>query len=179
MDGTEDVEFEPEEAKAPFGSSPDDASDAASRVKKLRDEIAGLRKEKQEYMDGWQRAKADYVNALKRFDHERSQERVRGVVRAIEALLPALDALERAKAGGEVPAGFASIAKQLESAFGGLGLEAVGAVGERFDPALHEALGEDKTKSQEEDDTVSAVLETGWKIGETLIRPAKVRIYHA
>ena len=151
---------------------------AAAKVKKLRDEIASLRKEKQEYMDGWQRAKADYVNALKRFDEEKKQAGERGVVKAVEALLPALDALERAKAGGEMPVGFASIAKQLGSGFQGLGLEAVGQEGELFNPALHEALGQDATDVCEVDDTVSAILEKGWKVGDTLIRPAKVRVYH-
>ena len=121
---------------------------AESKVAKMRAEIASLRKEKQEYMDGWQRAKADYVNALKRFDQERMQERVRGVVKAVELLLPAYDSLERAREHGDVPEGFASIAKQLESAFGSLGLTPVGEVGEAFDPALHEALGEDKAESK-------------------------------
>lgn len=151
---------------------------AAERIKKLRNEIASLRKEKQEYMDGWQRAKADYVNALRRFDTDVKQAATRGVVKAVEALLPAFDALERAKAGGELPAGFAGIAKQLESAFGSLSLEAVGQEGELFNPALHEALGQDETNVCDIDDTVSAVLEKGWKAGGQIIRPAKVRVHH-
>src|SRR3989344_1008256 len=178
-DEQEDIEIEAEdEAKAPFGGSPDDASDASFRVKKLREEVARLRGEKQEYMDGWQRSKADYVNALKRFDQERIHERVRGMVKAVELLLPAFDSLERAKEHGEVPEGFAGIARQLEGAFGTLGLTAVGSVGERFDPALHEALGTDAAESEAQDDTVSAVLERGWRLGEALVRPAKVRVAH-
>lgn len=149
---------------------------AEVRTKKLRDEVTALRKEKQEYMDGWQRAKADYVNALKRFEEEKRQERGRGVEKAVEALLPSFDALERAKEHGEVPAGFAAIAKQLESAFASLGLEAVGQAGEAFDPTIHEAYGQDAVDSRDKDDTIIAVLEKGWKIGERIIRPAKVRI---
>src|SRR3989338_644242 len=171
-DEQEDIEIAPDEEE--------DGRDA--QVKKLREEIARLRAEKQEYMDGWQRAKADYVNALKRFDQERIHERVRGVVKAIELLLPAFDSLERAKAslpaqaGGELPEGFAGIAKQLEGAFVTLGLTPVGEVGEHFDPALHETLGADVAESEAQDDTVSAVLERGWRLGEALVRPAKVRI---
>jgi molecular chaperone GrpE len=149
---------------------------AEGKVKKLRDEITTLRKEKQEYMDGWQRAKADYVNALKRFDEEKKKERDRGVVKAVEALLPAYDAIERAKAHGEVPEGFAAIVKQLESAFASLGLTPVGEAGEKFDPSLHEALGQDAVEDAGSDELITAVLEKGWKMGGEVIRAAKVRV---
>lgn|SRR3989338_6136479 len=173
MDEHEDVDFEAE----------DGADEVVDKIAKLRSELAEARKEKQEYLDGWQRAKADYVNALKRFEEEKKQERTRGVLQAAEALLPALDALERARnvqhqVLNKMPEGFEAIARQLESAFAALGLEAVGEVGEAFDPALHEALGTDMAESEAQDDTVSAVLERGWCLGEALIRPAKVRIMH-
>ncbi|MEK7553771.1 MAG: nucleotide exchange factor GrpE, partial [Patescibacteria group bacterium] len=131
-----------------------------------------------EYMDGWQRAKADYVNALKRFETDSKTSELRGKVRAVETLLPAFDALERAKEHGDVPEGFMGIAKQLEGAFASLGLEEVGKVGEKFDPAIHEALGQDTTDTLENDDTVTVVLEKGWRIGDDIIRPAKVRVGH-
>jgi len=156
---------------------------AEGKVAKLRSELAECRKEKQEYMDGWQRAKADYVNALKRFETDAKASELRGRVRAIEMLLPALDAIERAQvvqsqALHKMPDGFEAIARQLKSAFASLGLEAVGEVGEAFNPALHEAFGTDAAESAEEDNTVSVVLENGWKIGEVLVRPAKVRVTH-
>ena len=157
---------------------PEVAEKAEHKVKKLRDEIEALRKEKQEYLDGWQRAKADYVNALKRFEADVKSSKAEGVVKAIEALLPAYDALERAKEHGEVPEGFLAIAKQLESGMRGLGLEAVGQVGEVFNPILHEALGRDVTDAAQNDDTVTAVLEKGLRMGDQIIRPAKVRVAH-
>jgi molecular chaperone GrpE len=151
---------------------------AEMKMAKSRDELAVCRKEKQEYMDGWQRAKADYVNLLKRFETETKVSELRGKVGAVETLLPAFDALERSKEHGEVPEGFLAIARQLESAFASLGLEEMGAVGEHFNPALHEALGQDPTDSEVKDDTITVVLEKGWKVGETVIRPAKVRVAH-
>lgn len=157
---------------------PEGDEKAEHKVKKLRDEIEGLRKEKQEYLDGWQRAKADYVNALKRFEADAKNAKADGVIKAVEALLPAFDALERAKEHGEVPEGFQAIAKQLESAFAGLGLEAIGTVGERFNPELHEALGQDEVQSSDADDTVTAVLEKGYRLGDQILRPAKVRVAH-
>lgn len=148
------------------------------KAAKTRDELAVCRKEKQEYMDGWQRAKADYVNLLKRFETETKVSELKGKVGAVEMLLPAFDALERAKEHGEIPEGFTGIAKQLESAFASLGLEGIGAIGEQFNPAFHEALGQDPAESSEKDDTITSVLEKGWRIGDTVIRPAKVRVAH-
>lgn len=155
-----------------------EGDDATAKIKKVKEELEACRAEKQEYLDGWQRSKADYVNALKRFGEEKKAERGRGVVQAAEALLPAFDALERAKEHGEIPEGFTGIVKQLEGGFGAIGLEPTGEIGEIFDPARHEALGQDPTESAETDDTVSAVLEKGWKIGDAVIRPAKVRVFH-
>lgn len=151
---------------------------AENKIAKMREDLSACRKEKQEYMDGWQRSKADYVNLLKRFEVEMKIAKVSGVVKAVETLLPAFDALERAKEHGEVPEGFLAIAKQLESAFASLGLEELGKVEEAFNPAFHEALGQDAAESAETDDTITVVLEKGWKIGDSVIRPAKVRVAH-
>ena len=123
--------------------------------------------------------KADYVNLLKRFETETKSSEFKGRVGAVEVLLPAFDALERSKEHGEVPEGFVAITKQLESAFTALGLEEVGIVGEKFDPAFHEALGQDPIDDETKDDTITVVLERGWRIGSSItLRPAKVRVAH-
>ena len=93
-------------------------------------------------------------------------------------MLPAFDALERAKEHGEIPEGFLAIAKQIENAFALLGLEEIGKIGEQFDPALHEAFGQDATDTVETDGTITAVLEKGWRVNDTVIRPAKVKVAH-
>lgn len=170
MDEQDDVKIEVEDPEA--------EAQADTKVKKLRAELEACRKESREYMDGWQRAKADYVNALKRFSDDGKTLELRGKIKAIETLLPAFDALERSKEHGDIPEGFMAIAKQLESAFSSLGLEGLGKVGEKFDPAFHEALGQDHTDRAETDDTITAVLEKGWKINGSVVRPAKVRVAH-
>ena len=149
-----------------------------TKLSKLRKELEQARKEKQENQDGWQRAKADYVNALKRFEEEKKFALSLGTLKAAAAFLPVVDSLERAKASSELPEGFAGIVKQLEGAIGKLGIEQFGAVGEKFDPMLHEALGQDPADSAEDDDHVTAILESGWKMGEQVVRPAKVRVSH-
>ena len=165
-DEHEDVAFETEEGE----------ERAADKITKMREELNACRKEKQDHLDGWQRAKADYVNVLKRFEEEKRLERQKGIVKAAEALLPAFDALERAKEHGDLPEGFAGIVKQLEGGFASLGLEAFGEIGEPFDPTHHEALGQDAAETVDHDETLSAVLEKGWRIEGTVVRPAKVRI---
>ncbi len=173
MDGEDDVQIEPEHEGEVSGSDPE------AKVKKLKEELAEVKKEKQEYMDGWQRAKADYVNLLKRSEEDMQGAKRLAASAAIEAMLPALDALERAKEHGDIPEGFAAIAKQFETAFERLGVQPVeAAVGIAFNPMIHEALGQDKAANQGEDDTITAVLEKGWRMGELVLRPAKVRVAH-
>ena len=149
-----------------------------TKLAKMRAELDQVKKEKQENLDGWQRAKADYVNALKRFEEDKKAALEIGTLKAALAFLPAIDSLERAKETTELPEGFAGIVKQLEGAVAKLGLTQFGAVGDMFDPMMHEALGQDEAKSADEDDTITAVLETGWKMGEQVVRPAKVRVAH-
>jgi molecular chaperone GrpE len=172
MDEQDDVVIEPEHGEEMGGGKPEE------KIAKMREELGACRKDKQEYMDGWQRAKADYVNLLKRIETDTKASELRGKVGAVETLLPAFDALERSKEHGEIPEGFTAIARQLESAFAALGLEEIGEVGEKFNPALHEALGQDRTDDSEADDTITTVLEKGWKVGDAVIRPAKVRVAH-
>jgi molecular chaperone GrpE len=167
MEEQDDVVIEPE-----VGAG----DEATQKLAKLREELKSCRTEKQEYMDGWQRSKADYVNLLKRVEQDVKLSEWKGRVHAVLALLPTIEALERAKVHGEVPEGFQAIAKQLEQAFSTLGVVPIGEKGEQFDPTIHEALGTDITDSSETDNTVTAVLEKGWRIGETVVRPAKVRV---
>ena len=177
MDGEDYVKIEVEDPEAPEGCE-DPESLEGNKIAKLRDELSACRKEKQEYMDGWQRAKADYVNLLKRIEGDTKASELRGKVKAVGTLLPAFDALERSKEHGEIPEGFTAIARQIESAFASLGLEEVGKVGEQFDPAMHEAFGQDATQDSENDNKIIAVLEKGWCITGSVIRPAKVRVAH-
>lgn len=156
--------------------SRDDAGEASGKVAKQKAEIERLRAEKQEYLDGWQRAKADYVNALKRFEMEKLQAIDLGKVVAVRNFIPVMDSLERAEMAGEVPESFKGIAKQLHDAAKTLGLTKFGEVGDEFDPNLHDALGQDTTEDTSKDNTVTAVLETGWKSKEVVVRPAKVRV---
>src|SRR5688572_20023272 len=94
----------------------DESERALGKLAKLKKELEQVKKEKQEYLDGWHRSKADYVNALRRFEMEKAANFSLGLISAIKDFIPAMDSLRRAKEAGELPEGFASIAKQLEDA---------------------------------------------------------------
>ncbi len=180
MDENEDISIEEDglEEKAMSEEELDSVeSRAGAKADKLKSELATVKRERQEYMDGWQRAKADYVNALKRFEEDKARAKEQGLVKATGALLPAYDTLERAKAHGGIPEAFAGVAKQLEAGFASLGIVQIGEAGETFDPIRHEALGTDPTDDQKRDDTVSAVLEKGYAVGDSVLRPARVRVF--
>jgi molecular chaperone GrpE len=170
-DGNEEIGGSEEELEA-------SESRAEAKLTKLRRELEVARKEKQENLDGWQRSKADYVNALRRFEEEKSSAVTLGTLKAAKAFLPVIDSLERSKEHGDIPESFVGIVKQLETAANSLGLEQIGTLGDAFNPLLHEALGQDPTESKDEDDTITAVLEPGWKMGDIVIRPAKVKVAH-
>jgi len=172
MDENDDVVIEADGSEELGGKG----GDAGAKVTKLKAELEKVKAEKQEYLDGWQRAKADYVNALKRFEEEKKNALAMGRVVTVGAFIPVMDSLERAEAAGEVPETFKGIARQLHDAAKTLGLEKFGAVGEKFDPNMHEALGQDSTDDAAKDDTVTAILEPGWKSKDSVIRPAKVRV---
>ena len=163
-DGMSEVELEERESRAD------------TKLAKLKKELDTCKKERQEHLDGWQRAKADYVNALKRFEEEKAEAVRYGMIKASRSFITAMDSLVRAESAGEIPAAFQAIAKQLHDAAGSLGLVQFGAVGEAFDPMHHEALGQDPVAEEGKDDTVTTVLEAGWKAGDLIVRPAKVRV---
>jgi molecular chaperone GrpE len=173
-DGSEELGGSEEELEA-------SEAQASTKIAKLRAELEATRREKTENLDGWQRAKADYVNALKRFEEEKKSAMQMGTIRAASAFLPVMDSLARAKEtlkDQALPEGFEGIVKQLESAAKSLGLESFGTPGEAFIPMLHEALSRVPTDDKNKDDTIIAVLEPGWKAQEFVIRPAKVTVAH-
>ncbi len=156
----------------------DDDGRENTKLKKTQKELERCRKEKQEYLDGWQRTKADYVNAMRRFEKDVGNAKDIGVQKSVKALLPALESLNRAQGvQGGLPDGFDAIAKQLASAFATIGVTQIPThIGDVFDPVLHEALSREVTEDSSKDNTVSRVLEPGWKLHDTVIQPTKVSV---
>ncbi|MDQ1577175.1 MAG: molecular chaperone GrpE [Microbacteriaceae bacterium] len=122
-----------------------------------------------------QRVTAEYANYRKRTEANREAERERAVSDTVKGLLTVLDDLDRADKHGDLEEGsaFSAIAGKLRSAVERLGLTAFGAPGDPFDPQVHEAIFQQPTPGVEAD-TVADVVETGYVLGSTLVRAAKV-----
>jgi molecular chaperone GrpE len=122
-----------------------------------------------------QRVTAEYANYRKRTEANREVERERAVSSAVKALLPVLDDLDRAEKHGDLEGetAFATIAAKLRGAAEKLGLAAFGAPGEPFDHNIHEAIFQ-QPSADVEVETIADVVETGYTLGSTLVRAAKV-----
>jgi molecular chaperone GrpE len=122
-----------------------------------------------------QRVTAEYANYRKRTEANREVERERAVGEAVKGLIPVLDDLERADKHGDLTEGsaFATIAGKLRSSVERLGLTPYGEKGEPFDPQVHEAIFQQPTPGVTAD-TVAEVVETGYRLGSTVVRVAKV-----
>lgn len=123
-----------------------------------------------------QRLQAEYVNYRRRVDRDRDVARDQAVIGVVEALLGALDDIELARQHGELEGGpFAAIAEKLESALARFGWERYGAAGEPFDPNVHEALMHSHAEDVTEP-TVVQVLQPGHRVGERIVRAARVAV---
>ena len=122
-----------------------------------------------------QRVTAEYANYRKRTEANREVERERAVSEAVKGLIPVLDDLERAEKHGDLTEGsaFATIAAKLRTNVERLGLTPYGEKGEPFDPQIHEAIFQQPTPGVTAD-TVAEVVETGYRLGSTVVRVAKV-----
>ncbi len=130
------------------------------------------------------RMAAEYENFRKRTARERGELWSRAQADVVTNILDALDDLGRvldvdpaqAKAG-DVIKGVELVERKLVRELESAGLERVGEVGEPFDPNHHEAIGSLPAESEDQDHTVGAVLQWGYRFGGALIRPARVQVF--
>jgi molecular chaperone GrpE len=122
-----------------------------------------------------QRLQAEYANYRKRVDRDRATIRELAVANAITELLPVLDAIGQAREHGELSGGFKSVADSLQAALTKLGLVSYGERGDEFDPKIHEALASTYAPDVEQETCVE-ILQPGYKVGERILRPARVAV---
>lgn len=126
-----------------------------------------------------QRLQAEYVNYKRRVDRDRDLIRTTAVGGVVESLLPVLDDIHMARQAGDLDGGpFAAIADKLESTLGRFGVERVGEAGQEFDPTVHEALMHVEAELPEGSTgpTVVQVLQPGYRVGDRLVRAARVSV---
>jgi molecular chaperone GrpE len=129
-----------------------------------------------EYRDRAARAEAELANFRQRVERDRQANRDAVIIEVIRSLLPAIDDLDRADEHGDLAGTpLELVAQKIQQTFERYGVAKVGAVGDGFDPNLHEALM--RMPSPEAiAETIADVLEAGYTLGDRLIRPAKVAV---
>lgn len=149
----------------------EEEAEGPAALKRLREKLTRAVEEKQEYLEGWQRARADFANYKKEEATMHGDREERAKVKLTEELLPALDVLELSIRHHPDDSNLKMIEKQFLDALKRIDVERFGARGEEFDPNIHEALAK-----QSEDHKVISVERSGYKTNNTIIRPAQVII---
>lgn len=143
------------------------------------DPLSSLQAERDKYLDLAQRTQADFENYRKRVARDAVLAQERGVAKLAKELLPALDNLDRAiaAAAAEDPllAGVRLVRSEISSALTRLGVDAFVPLGEPFDPTYHEAMAQQPVEGAQAG-TVAEVYQDGYRMGETVIRPARVLV---
>ena len=138
------------------------------------DELAAVTKERDEYLDALQRLKAEFDNYRKRVARDQQELAARAHERLVKELVPVLDDLERAIAHeGDMDEGVRLIHRQLSESLAKEGLTQIETEG-KFDPHTQEALL--SQPSETEEGTIIQVLQKGYRLGDRVLRPARVVI---
>ncbi len=153
-------------------------------MKELRRKLAEAEKERKEYLEGWQRAKADYANARREEEEGRAGAIARTKERIFHDLLPVLDSFQIAMSNKVVwesvdknwRVGVEYIYSQFVSILEEHGIRQIGMIGETFDPSLHQSVESVPVDSENDDHKILEVMQTGYTIGERVIRPARVKV---
>jgi len=176
-----------QEGSQPSNDVEDFAGEAAGHpkgepvdVERLQSELAEQKAKAEEYFNRMVRLQADFDNFRKRTVKEKEDFFKYAAASLCEALLPVLDNFQLALAAKEqdpakVIEGVAMIFRQLQEVLQKEGLTPVAAVGEQFDPTLHEAIMQEIT-DQYDENTVTAELRQGYYLKDKLLRPALVKV---
>lgn len=175
----EDVVFEEENVEITgFGFSKDE------KTKKLKEKLDKCLKESKENLLGWQRSRADFINAKKENEERVKQSFVFAKRELIEDILPVVDSFEMAFSNKEAwenidngwRTGVEYIYTQLLSILESNGLKPINSIGEKFNPNFHTSVEMVDTKNKKEDDIVVEVIQKGYEMNGGVIRAARVKV---
>jgi len=157
----------------------DEAEEDAVEVEEDLDELEVLAAKRDEYLALAQRTQADFENYRKRVARDAATAAERGVAKLARELLPALDNLDRAldAAAQDDPLldGVRLVRGELSSGLARVGIESFGAVGDTFDPVEHEAVAQQPVEGAASGSVVE-VYQPGYRLGASIIRPARVLV---
>lgn len=183
----EELEIQPEELES--GSDDIELEDMegnlADKLKDSKEKLKACAKERQEYLDGWQRERAEFANYKK--DEESRKSRVSEIAREklIMELLSVLDSFDMAMANKEAwekadknwRIGVEYIYNQFLAILEGYNVKQIGDAGVTFDPNIHQSIETVPTDEKEKDHTIEKVIQKGYQIGERTLRPARVNVF--
>src|ERR1700722_12948823 len=144
------------------------------------DELGALAAKRDEYLALAQRTQADFENYRKRVARESALATQRGVAKLAKELLPAIDNLARAPAAAATDDplldGVRLVRSELGAGLARVGVESFSPLGESFDPVVHEAMATvpQPPEGGAQSGTVVEVYQPGYRLGESIIRPARV-----
>lgn len=155
---------------------------------KFEDKIERLEKERDEYLRGWQRVQADYKNREKEIEEYKKSIIKFANSDLVKDILPVLDGYDMARSNKEQwenvdsnwRVGIEYLFSQLSKVLETNGVEVFGNEGEAYNPNLHEAIEmiDLKDEEKDKDDKIISVIQKGYKIGEKILRPARVKVGH-
>lgn len=158
--------------------SDDLISSQEEKLRKLKKKLHICEKEKKEYLDGWQRSRAEFINYKKQEEERLKRVSELAVEDMLIDLLPVLDSFEIAlshKLPKDVKEGLNLIRSQFMNVLKRRGIEQISALpGEKFDPSRHESMGE--VESDYPPGAIAEQLQPGYLLKERVIRPARVKL---
>ena len=163
-------------ANAASSESQENGDAADSATQDGEDTLTPLgqaKKEAAEYLEALQRERAEFINFRNRSQKEQERFRQHGIIDVLTALLPALDDIDRIREHSEMDESFKAVSAKIDKAFEKFGVEKFGEKGEDFDPTKHDAILH-KPDADAEKETVDTVVEAGYRIGDRVIRAARV-----
>ncbi|MAG12609.1 nucleotide exchange factor GrpE [bacterium] len=178
-DDNNDVEFIEEEQNSSSFSR-----DESDIVRDLKKKLKQCEKERKEYLDGWQRTKADSINKKKEDEKRREEFSKFAKEDLLHELLPVVDSFEMAFVDKKIWEGLPEnwrkgveyIYAQFMDTLKRNGLESVDPKGQPFDPNLHTAVETVESGDEKEDDIVLEVAQKGYMLHGRMIRPARVKV---
>lgn len=153
--------------------SADSADDGEQGDESTLTPLGQAKKEAAEYLEALQRERAEFINFRNRAAKEQDRFRQHGIIDVLTALLPALDDMDRIREHDGMDDSFKAVAAKIDKTFEKFGVEKFGVKGEEFDPTKHEAILH-RPDPQAQSETVDAVVEAGYRIGDRVIRAARV-----
>ena len=176
VDNSEVLEFE---------FNDDGEEDLKKTIKKLRADLKEAKAEKAEYLNGWQKERADFANYKKQEDDRKANFSEAMRERILTRFLTVMDSFNMAFQNKEAwekvdenwRKGVEYIYAQLNTVFEEYGVKGVGEVGESFDHNIHHSIEMVGTDKKELDHKISEVIQKGYKLGDRVIRPARVNVF--